>query len=219
MPVQTDAGGKKALKMEIMPEHTKHSCILTNGCGHRFTGEALRSWSLAGKRTCPKCDEPLRIQEGALTGEEAKDCLLPFYGVYRSSPSGGSDKGTSSKRPGECSVCVSNPEGSLLNKVLECHSCGVRVHQLCCGVVDEAPSRWVCPPCKDKLDAPPPCELCPVRGGVLQRVKGGGWAHLVCALWLPELGFEDPATMKLVRSADHVAPMRFKLVRRPHALC
>jgi hypothetical protein len=200
--------------MEIMPEHSKHSCILTNSCGHRFTGEALRSWAGAGKRTCPKCEEPLRIQDSALIGEEARDCLLPFYGVYRSSPSGGCEKGgAASKRPGECSVCVSTPEPSTANKILECSSCGVRVHQLCCGVVDDPPARWLCPPCKDKLDTPPACALCPLRGGVLQRVKGGGWVHLICALWLPELGFEDPATMKLVRSADHVDPMRFKLVR------
>ncbi len=205
---------KKILKMEIMPEHAKHSCILTNGCGHRFTGEALRCWAMAGKRNCPKCAEPLRIQEGAITGEEARDYLLPFYGVYRSAAAAGTghDKGSAAKRMNECSVCVSNTEGCSFNKVLECSSCGVRVHQLCCGVVDESPSRWVCPPCKDRIDPLPACTICPNRGGVLQRVKGGGWAHLICALWLPELGFEDPATMKMIRSNDHVDPMRFKLV-------
>jgi hypothetical protein len=172
---------------------------------------------MAGKRTCPKCSEPLRIQDGAIIGEEARDYLLPFYGVYRSGASVGTghDKGSAAKRMNECSVCETQTEGCSFNKVLECSLSGVRVHQLCCGVVDESPSRWMCPPCKEHLDPLPACTICPNRGGVLQRVKGGGWAHLICALWLPELGFEDPATMKMIRSNDHVDPMRFKLVRPP----
>ncbi|OQR77076.1 protein AF-10-like, partial [Tropilaelaps mercedesae] len=42
------------------------------------------------------------------------------------------------------------------------------------------------------------CELCPSREGALKRTdsSGGGWAHVVCALYIPEVRFGNVTTME-----------------------
>ena len=42
---------------------------------------------------------------------------------------------------------------------------------------------------------PPPCELCPVLGGVYKETDVGRWVHLVCALYIPGVAFGDPDKM------------------------
>nr|CAD7402669.1 unnamed protein product [Timema poppensis] len=40
------------------------------------------------------------------------------------------------------------------------------------------------------------CELCPSRDGALKRTDNGGWAHVVCALYIPEVRFGNVTTME-----------------------
>ncbi|XP_055943909.1 protein AF-10-like isoform X3 [Argiope bruennichi] len=40
------------------------------------------------------------------------------------------------------------------------------------------------------------CELCPSKDGALKRTDGGGWAHVVCALYIPEVRFGNVTTME-----------------------
>ena len=40
------------------------------------------------------------------------------------------------------------------------------------------------------------CELCPNKDGALKRTDNGGWAHVVCALYIPEVRFGNVATME-----------------------
>lgn len=40
------------------------------------------------------------------------------------------------------------------------------------------------------------CELCPSKDGALKRTDNGGWAHVVCALYIPEVRFGNVATME-----------------------
>lgn len=40
------------------------------------------------------------------------------------------------------------------------------------------------------------CELCPMRDGAYKRTDSGGWAHVVCALYIPEVSFGDTLTME-----------------------
>lgn len=40
------------------------------------------------------------------------------------------------------------------------------------------------------------CELCPHRDGALKRTDNGGWAHVVCALYIPEVQFANVSTME-----------------------
>uniref|UniRef100_H2ZSI7 PHD-type domain-containing protein n=1 Tax=Latimeria chalumnae TaxID=7897 RepID=H2ZSI7_LATCH len=40
------------------------------------------------------------------------------------------------------------------------------------------------------------CELCPHKDGALKRTDNGGWAHVVCALYIPEVQFANVFTME-----------------------
>ncbi|XP_078394480.1 protein AF-10 isoform X3 [Cetorhinus maximus] len=40
------------------------------------------------------------------------------------------------------------------------------------------------------------CELCPHKDGALKRTDNGGWAHVVCALYIPEVQFANVTTME-----------------------
>uniref|UniRef100_A0ACB8EUC8 Protein AF-17 n=1 Tax=Sphaerodactylus townsendi TaxID=933632 RepID=A0ACB8EUC8_9SAUR len=40
------------------------------------------------------------------------------------------------------------------------------------------------------------CELCPHKDGALKRTDNGGWAHVVCALYIPEVQFANVLTME-----------------------
>ena len=40
------------------------------------------------------------------------------------------------------------------------------------------------------------CELCPKKEGALKRTDSGGWAHVVCALYIPEATFGNNEKME-----------------------
>ena len=40
------------------------------------------------------------------------------------------------------------------------------------------------------------CELCPSREGALKRTNNGTWAHVICALYIPEVRFGNVASME-----------------------
>ena len=41
-----------------------------------------------------------------------------------------------------------------------------------------------------------PCRLCPTVEGAMKKTFDGGWAHVVCALYIPEVSFGDDTTMQ-----------------------
>lgn len=40
------------------------------------------------------------------------------------------------------------------------------------------------------------CELCPRKEGALKRTDSGGWAHVACALYIPEVVFGNNRIME-----------------------
>lgn len=66
------------------------------------------------------------------------------------------------------------------------------------------------------------CCLCLIRGGALKRTTRGRWCHVVCAIALPEVYFEDVKGRNSV-NLDALNPARFKLnciycshIKKPH---
>ena len=56
---------------------------------------------------------------------------------------------------------------------------------------------WYCRKCESQERAARVrCELCPNKDGALKRTDNGGWAHVVCALYIPEVRFGNVATME-----------------------
>lgn len=56
---------------------------------------------------------------------------------------------------------------------------------------------WFCRKCESQ-ERPTRvrCELCPSRDGALKRTDNQGWAHVVCALYIPEVRFGNVSTME-----------------------
>ncbi|XP_045160410.1 uncharacterized protein LOC123525433 isoform X2 [Mercenaria mercenaria] len=77
-----------------------------------------------------------------------------------------------------------------LSPLLVCEDCKVCVHASCYGVQHEIGTTWRCSRChKQKIEAE--CVLCTLRGGALKPTRDGKWAHIVCALAIKEVKFED----------------------------
>ncbi|XP_045624895.1 protein AF-10-like isoform X4 [Procambarus clarkii] len=77
----------------------------------------------------------------------------------------------------------------------------------CYGIVTVPTGAWFCRKCESQERAArvhsggrrifsQRCELCPSKDGALKRTDSGGWAHVVCALYIPEVRFGNVTTME-----------------------
>ncbi|XP_054943770.1 protein AF-10 isoform X6 [Physeter macrocephalus] len=108
---------------------------------------------------------------------------------------------------GGCCVC-SDERGWAENPLVYCdgHGCSVAVHQACYGIVQVPTGPWFCRKCESQERAARVrCELCPHKDGALKRTDNGGWAHVVCALYIPEVQFANVSTMEpiVLQSVPH----------------
>ncbi|KAM3328692.1 hypothetical protein ACQJBY_026058 [Aegilops geniculata] len=103
-----------------------------------------------------------------------------------------------------CAVCRST-DGDPSDPIVFCDGCDLMVHATCYGnpLAQAIPDGdWFCSLCSGKpaagaagkkgKPARPPCRLCPARGGAMKRTTDGAWAHIACALLVPEVFFRDP---------------------------
>lgn len=99
---------------------------------------------------------------------------------------------------GGCCVC-SDERGWSENPLVYCDGqhCTVAVHQACYGIVTVPTGNWYCRKCESQ-ERPTRvrCELCPSKDGALKRTDNSGWAHVVCALYIPEVRFGNVTTME-----------------------
>ncbi|CRK97141.1 CLUMA_CG010538, isoform A [Clunio marinus] len=99
---------------------------------------------------------------------------------------------------GGCCVC-SDERGWPENPLVYCdgQNCMVAVHQACYGIVTVPTGPWYCRKCESQeRSARVRCELCPSRNGALKKTDNQGWAHVVCALYIPEVRFGNVSTME-----------------------
>ncbi|XP_044742552.1 protein AF-10-like isoform X2 [Chrysoperla carnea] len=99
---------------------------------------------------------------------------------------------------GGCCVC-SDERGWPENPLVYCdgQGCTVAVHQACYGIVTVPTGPWYCRKCESQeRSARVRCELCPSKDGALKRTDNAGWAHVVCALYIPEVRFGNVTTME-----------------------
>ncbi|KAL3283109.1 hypothetical protein HHI36_006267 [Cryptolaemus montrouzieri] len=102
---------------------------------------------------------------------------------------------------GGCCVC-SDDRGWSENPLVYCdgQSCTVAVHQACYGIVSVPTGPWYCRKCESQeRTTKVKCELCPSRYGALKRTDNAGWAHVVCALYIPEVRFGNVTTMEPIQ--------------------
>ncbi|XP_068124219.1 protein Jade-3 isoform X2 [Hyperolius riggenbachi] len=109
-----------------------------------------------------------------------------------------------------CDVCRS-PDSEESNEMVFCDSCNICVHQACYGIVKVPEGSWLCRTCV--LGIHPQCILCPKRGGAMKATRTGTkWAHVSCALWIPEVNIACPERMEPITKVSHIPPSRWALV-------
>ncbi|KPM06081.1 protein AF-10-like protein [Sarcoptes scabiei] len=108
---------------------------------------------------------------------------------------------------GGCVVCGQD-EGYLDNVLIYCdgEGCGIGVHEACYGIKLIPKNEWFCRPCSVS-QKPDKCELCPANYGAFKPTANGKWCHVVCALYIPEVGFGCMQTMEPIL-LDRIDPKR-----------
>ena len=118
--------------------------------------------------------------------------------------------------PDDASCAVCGEEDSFEdNPIVLCDRCDLAVHQNCYGVHRLPQGEWLCDPCAaGETTSTLGCPGCPRKGGALKRTRDGewgGWAHVVCTLFLPETGFLEPEALDRAAGFDLIHPDRKKL--------
>jgi len=105
---------------------------------------------------------------------------------------------------GGCCVCL-DETGWPDNALVYCDGagCTVAVHQACYGIINVPDGSWFCKRCESQeRQVRLKCELCPSKDGALKRTDNSGWAHIVCALYIPEVKFGNNTTMEPIRISE-----------------
>ncbi|GBG81750.1 hypothetical protein CBR_g33928 [Chara braunii] len=167
-------------------DHEPTSCAV-NGETENGLQPFLGTWSRRQPRQPRRSRKAQQDENGKpiSSSEEANGAerRLSDGGSQCSSWNGSNSK--PAKTDGCCEICTLDRKPLLV-----CSLCSLTVHGQCYVWEDNLQpedNHWECDTCRDGI---PPgqgtCLLCPKMGGALKREINGGWAHAVCALWMPE---------------------------------
>ncbi|CAO2161342.1 unnamed protein product [Urochloa humidicola] len=156
----------------------RKACKIVNGDQTEIVAEVLKKFDRAddAKGAAPK--EELRNGADEVAQEREQEAVEEDDGVL-------------------CAVCGST-DGDPSDPIVFCDGCDLMVHASCYGnpLAQAIPDGdWFCSLCSAKKSKPaahPSCCLCPARGGAMKRTTEGQWAHISCALLVPEVFFRDP---------------------------
>lgn len=85
--------------------------------------------------------------------------------------------------------------------MVQCDSCGFYTHEGCYGITEadsrhssdsvESTEPWFCNACLSNVNKPK-CDLCPnEHSGLFKETQSGRFVHIACALYSPDVSFED----------------------------
>ncbi|KNE60056.1 hypothetical protein AMAG_05489 [Allomyces macrogynus ATCC 38327] len=95
---------------------------------------------------------------------------------------------------GNCIIC-DDGECENVNAIVWCDGCNIAVHQECYGVPYIPEGQWLCRRCMHP-DSTAICVLCGQSEGALKRTTDHKWAHVLCALWIPEVTIANAVYME-----------------------
>lgn len=94
---------------------------------------------------------------------------------------------------GGCDICR-NPDADASDPIVYCDGCDVPVHADCYGnpLSHGIPEGdWFCDQCQHRKSTSRSCSLCPRIGGAMKMTTEGNWAHLSCAVFVPEVSASE----------------------------
>ncbi|KAL2753580.1 hypothetical protein ACRALDRAFT_1077434 [Sodiomyces alcalophilus JCM 7366] len=110
----------------------------------------------------------------------------------------------------KCAVC-DDGDCENTNAIVFCDGCDLAVHQECYGVPFIPEGQWLCRRCQLIGRGVPTCIFCPNTDGAFKQTNSSKWAHLLCAMWIPEISLGNHTFMEPVMDVDKVPKTRWKL--------
>ncbi|KAI8061179.1 PHD-zinc-finger like domain-containing protein, partial [Gongronella butleri] len=129
---------------------------------------------------------------------------------------------TASPEDSACAIC-DDGECENSNAIVFCDGCNLAVHQDCYGVPYIPEGQWLCRKCMVSPDKPVSCVFCPNEGGAFKQTNTNKWGHLLCAIWIPEVGVSNSVYMEPIDNIEAVPKSRWKLTcyicKKRHGAC
>ncbi|KAK4186524.1 hypothetical protein QBC35DRAFT_500905 [Podospora australis] len=110
----------------------------------------------------------------------------------------------------KCAIC-DDGDCENTNAIVFCDGCDLAVHQECYGVPFIPEGQWLCRKCQLIGRGIPTCIFCPNTDGAFKQTTSSKWAHLLCAMWIPEVSLGNHTFMEPVMDVEKVPKPRWKL--------
>lgn len=119
-------------------------------------------------------------------------------------------EGAGEEQDSKCAIC-DDGDCENTNAIVFCDGCDLAVHQECYGVPFIPEGQWLCRKCQLVGRQSPQCIFCPHTDGAFKQTNNGKWAHLLCAIWIPEVSLGNTTFMEPVMDVEKVPKSRWKL--------
>ncbi|KAG9234851.1 PHD-finger domain-containing protein [Amylocarpus encephaloides] len=110
----------------------------------------------------------------------------------------------------KCAIC-DDGDCENTNAIVFCDGCDLAVHQECYGVPFIPEGQWLCRKCQLIGRGIPTCIFCPNTDGAFKQTNASKWAHLLCAMWIPEVSLGNITFMEPVMDVEKVPKTRWRL--------
>ncbi|CAG8577970.1 9056_t:CDS:10 [Diversispora eburnea] len=118
-----------------------------------------------------------------------------WFDLTKNLPKGQGDKDNLTPEDSACAIC-DDGECENSNAIVFCDG-------YCYGIPYIPEGQWLCRKCIVSPETPS-CIFCPNEGGAFKKTNTNRWAHLLCALWIPEVGLSNTVYMEPIDNIEGI---------------